>query len=169
MLKIIFITILLLPIVLITGCSELPDLSQTVKELQSEPSFEIIKDIELEEKWKVSQMRMVMGAGDEFSILLKLADDDRVDGFFYLEKGDDVDFRIEGSSLIYQSEVEDDEVKVVVSSDRFSFKAEQIQGTDYTLTFRNPANISEGQSNIVLYVEIIYPTTGYIFLPIEAW
>ncbi|MFC2044719.1 hypothetical protein ACFLT8_05975, partial [Chloroflexota bacterium] len=78
-------------------------------------------------------------------------------------------FRIEGSSLIYQSGVEDKGVTGLISSDRFAFSATQAQGDTYALTFSNPANSSDEQSKVVVIIEIIYPVTGYTFLPIEAW
>ncbi|MFC1952353.1 hypothetical protein ACFLV8_01770 [Chloroflexota bacterium] len=169
MVKVILTAIVVILALSTTGCSELSDLSQTLKDKPSDASFEILREAELESKWKVTQMRIEIGASDEFSILSKLTDGDKVEGYFYLEEGDDVDFRIEGSSLIYQSGVEDNEVIGATSSDRFSFDATQTQGTTYTLTFRNPANSSEGKSKIALFIEIIYPVTSYTFLPIEAW
>ena len=151
------------------GCSEISDLTTDLTDESSSTGFEILKEIELDSEWKMNQMSIEIAAGDEFSILLKLADGDKTDGYFYLEEGDDVDFRIKGSSLIYQSEAQDSKATGVITSDRFSFVANQAQGTTYTLTFRNPAADGEEQTKVAVFMEIIYPSTGSMFFPVEAW
>lgn len=169
MIKSIVAAIIVLSLVCVLGCSEISDLTESLTDTSSRAGFEILKEAELNSKWKMNQMKIEIGAGDEFSILLKLADEDKVDGYFYLEKGDDVDFLIRGSSLIYQSGVQDMGATGAISSDRFSFVANQAQGTTYTLTFRNPADTGAEQPKVAVFIEIIYPITGYMFLPIEAW
>ena len=164
MTKYILAVVIVLSLLLVLGCSEISERTDT----SSRASFEILREAELGSEWKMNQMRIELGAGDEFLILLKLADGDKADGYFYLEEGDDVDFLIEGTSLIYQS-IPSDMATTKVSSDRFSFVADQDQGNPYTLTFRNPADNSQEKSLLVAFLEIIYPATGSMFLPLEAW
>ena len=164
MTKYILAVVIVLSLLLVLGCSEISERTGT----SSRASFEILREAELGSEWKMNQMRIELGAGDEFLILLKLADGDKADGYFYLEEGDDVDFLIEGTSLIYQS-IPSDMATTKVSSDRFSFVADQDQGNPYTLTFRNPADNSQEKSLLVAFLEIIYPATGSMFLPLEAW
>jgi hypothetical protein len=90
------------------------------------------------------------------AILLKLADGDKVDGFFYLEKGDTVDFRITGKTQIFRSN----------EADRFSFTASQSQGDTYNLLFRNTADEDETQKSITVSLEVIYPLKGEIYVPV---
>lgn len=169
MIKNIFAAVTVLSIVFILGCSEISDLTQNLTDVSSASSFEIIREAELNSKWKINQMRIEIGPGNEFSILLQLADKDKAEGYFYLEKGDDVDFLIMGNSLIYQSEAQRNAATEAINSDRFSFVASEAQGNTYTLTFRNPADDTEEQAKVTVFIEIIYPIKGFIFFPIEAW
>lgn len=129
-------------------------------------SLEIARRAQLGTKWEMKQANIEIGAGEELSILLKLADGDKVDGFFFVEKGTNVDFAITGESTFYRSQPSDTTSTVV--SDRFSFAASKTQGTAYALTFRNTANKSDTRAKVTVFVEIIYPASGSIFIPIET-
>lgn len=168
MTKCILVVVIVLSLLSVLGCSEISELTQDLTDTSSQASFEILREARLGSEWKMSQVRIELEAGDEFSILLNLADGDKADGYFYLEEGDDIDFLIEGNSLIYQSEPLNMET-AKISSDRFLFVATQAQGTTYTLIFRNPSDDSEGQPKVTVFVEIIYPATSSMFLPLEAW
>lgn len=113
----------------------------------------------------MDQMIVNVGADDESLVLLRLDYGDKVDGYFYVEKGNDVNFQITGNSLIYEATAKDEEGSSEVASDRFSFRASQEQGNTYTLTFRNPAE--SGQTKATVFLELIYPVGGSLFMPIE--
>ena len=167
MLRIIITAVIVISTLFVTGCSDISDLTQGLTEQSTQPGFEIIKEAQITPAWKVSQIRITIGAGEEFDTLLRLADDDRVDGFFYLEKSDNVSFEIRGTSAIYQS-VDSADEQAGINSDRFSFTASQRQGNTYTLTFRNTVTETEPKK-VTVFLEVIYPATGAVFFPAEAW
>ena len=168
MIKSIITAVTVLSLLLVAGCSDFAGLTQDLTEESSPPAFEIIREAQIAPEWEMNQIRIVLGAGDEFSTLLQLADGDRVDGYFYLEQSNNVSFEIQGTSLIYQSGAGTNQNEDGISSDRFSFIANQPQGTTYTLTFRNPATESE-PTVVTVFMEIIYPASGAMFFPVEAW
>jgi hypothetical protein len=99
----------------------------------------------------------------EVSIILELKDGDKVKGFFYLLKGDNVGFNISGLSPIYTFKTTDTE-SPRITSDEYAFTASQAQGIDYKLTLK--ANPNGKDSETTVFLEIIYPVTGSLFVPI---
>ncbi|HEY82489.1 MAG TPA: emp24/gp25L/p24 family protein [Dehalococcoidia bacterium] len=155
--KKIIIAIVLLSLMLATlGCEELSRLTQETAQKSAPSNLQILKAVELGAKWEMKQLRFDIGAGDEVAILLKLAQGDKVDGYFYLEKGESIDFRITGKSLLFSSEAQD----------RFSFVAEQTQGDTYTLTFRN-TEAGDQPAKVTVFLEVIYPVGGSLYVPVE--
>jgi len=154
MIKKVLTAILVLSIVLTIGCTQI-----------SRPSPEIIRKAELDSEWQMQQMKFEIEAGADLSILLKLAAGDKVDGYFYLEEGNDMGFNITGNSLIYETKAQGATDSGKVTSDRFFFVAEQAQGNTYDLTFRNTAEKGEKQKKITVFLEVIYPVSGSIFIP----
>lgn len=156
--------IIVLSLIFIVGCAELTEITKGLGNASSEKSLEIIRDAELGTDWQMNQMKVKLGADDEVSVVLKLANGDKVDGYFYLEKGRHVDFQIIGNALIYEPKARNIDDSAGITSDRFSFIAEQTQGNTYMLTFRNAAD--DEQTKVTVFLEVIYPVNGSLFVPI---
>ena len=153
--KIVFTTMVLVLLPAILGCSQ----------VSSPESPDIVRGVELGGEWRMDQLIVNIESGNESLIMLRLDNGDKVDGYFYVEKGDGINFQIVGNSLIYESSGQDEEGSWKVTSDRFSFIASQTEGNSYTLTFRNPAE--SGQAKVTVFVEVIYPLGSSLFIPIE--
>ncbi len=151
----------------ITGCAELEGLTRGL-DTSSPAGPEMVRKAELGSAWQMNQMKLKLAGGEETSILLKVTDGGKVDGYFYLERGGDMDFQIIGDSLIYESKGLNGKDAEEVTSDRFSFTAARAQGTTYTLTFRNPGDNDSLQSEATIFLEIIYPTDSSLFMPVET-
>jgi hypothetical protein len=162
--KRVLIISLVFSLILIAGCSQVSDLTGDITSKSSGENLEITREAKLGTEWQVKQMEIELAADDELSILMKLDSGDTVDGYFYLEKGEDVDFNISGNSLIHKSEAPSDDESEGVTSDRFSFVASKSQGDTYTLTFLN--NASDSQDKIKVFLEVIYPDTASLFIPL---
>jgi len=150
----IILPILLLPLL---GCEEISELTQDATTSSSQANLKIEKSVELGDTWQMKQLSFRVSAGQQVAILLKLSDGDKVDGCFYLEKGDTVDFRITAKTQLYRSD----------AANRFSFTASQARGYTYTLLFRNTAEEDEGQKSITIFLEVIYPLKGEIYVTVE--
>ena len=161
MIKKILTVAIMLSMVLTLGCSTVSNLGST----SSSTSHTILRKAELASQWQMYQMNIDIAPSDGLPILLKLSAGDKVDGYFYLEKGDNVNFDITSNSLIYKP---DTKASGGVISDRFAFVASQEQGSTYTLTFGNNASKSSKDANVTVFLEIIYPVSGSIFIPLEA-
>ena len=126
-------------------------------------SLKIVREAKIGSQWEMKQVEI--NVETEFTLDIKLAEGNKVDGYFYLERGSHVDFQISGSSLIYQSRPPDDKTDTI-TSDRFSFTASQAQGLAYYLTFRATPVSGEEPEKQTVFIEIIYPATGSVFVPI---
>ena len=142
-------------LVILVGCST------TVTETTSPANVNTVRETKLSPNWALKQMEVNLGS--ETKIMLTLADGDKVDGYFYLTSGDNVSFSISGTSLIYESKAPGTGAKSV-ASDRFSFTASQTQGTAYTLKL-TPVSGTEGRVEAAVFLELIYPVTGELFVP----
>jgi hypothetical protein len=145
--KVLIVALLLMSLVGIFGCTS----SDSTK---SPASLKYIREAEIASNWQMKQIELTFKT-DTF-VTVELAAGDKVDGYFYVISADGVDFDISGISQIYESKKE-------ATSDRFSFTASQAQGIDYKLKFT--ATGSEKNDNTV-YLEIIYPKTGEVLVPI---
>jgi len=150
---------IVLSLVSVLGCSEIAGLTKS----SSQQGPDIVRRAELAEKWQMDQTRVRVVAGDESLVLLRLTYGDKVEGYFYLEKGEDITFQIAGNSLMYEAQAPGTEVPAKLTSDRFAFVAIQEQGTTYTLTFRNTTD-----NDAVVFLELIYPVNGSLSFPIAA-
>ncbi len=119
-----------------------------------------VREATIASKWAMKQLELSLEA--ETKIVLTLAAGDKVDGYFYCVTGANVTFSISGNSLIYQSS----EQGKGVPSDRFSLTASQAQGIAYTLKFTPFNSNAEDKKEATVFLELIYPVTGEIFVPI---
>jgi hypothetical protein len=162
MFKRLAIILVMLATLVITGCSSG---SGGVTTATQSAGVDIIKQTIVSGKWTVIQARINLNSA--IPILLKLAPGDTVDGYYFLEKGNNIDFQISGKSVIYQSTTQT-AGSANVSSDRFSFTASDAQGIAYTLTFTPAEKDKTKKITPVVYLELIYPKTGEIFNPINT-
>lgn len=162
MLKRLSVILLVLVIVIVTGCSgETPAATTTTQPA----NVDIIEEAHISSYWTVMQVRINLESG--IPLLLTLAPGDKVDGYFFLEKGDDVDFQVSGKSMIYQSTPQSTG-SANITSDRFSFTASDAQGIAYTLTFTPVVKKDAKKVTPVVFLELIYPSTGKIFNPMDT-
>ncbi len=145
-------------LVLAAGCTSSTG-SATIKP----SSQEILRKSTIGTDWQMYQLRLIIPGGSGMPILLKLSPGDKVDGYFYLEKGTNVGFAINADSEMYRSVANS---SGVVTSDRFSFNATKEMGSTYSLQFNSVGNASTEQQ--VVFLEVIYPVKGGIFVPLET-
>jgi hypothetical protein len=140
-----------------SGCSSSTGATPTA-------SQKILRESAIGADWQMYQIQLTLPPGSNFPLLLKLADGDKVDGYFYLEKGTNVDFGINADSPLYHSTPN---ATGQISSDRFSFSASKGQGSTYSLQFNTTANSTEQED---VFLEVIYPIKGSfaVFVPLET-
>jgi hypothetical protein len=127
----------------------------------------IVRQAELGSKWAMQQMTIEVPAGQEVKILLKLADQDRIDGYFYLENRENsIEFQIMADTLVYESKGDNVKTPGRVNSDRFTIVASKLLGSTYALIFRNPEEASK-KTKVSIFSEIVYPSTASIFTEIK--
>ena len=130
-------------------------------------NIETVREVRLGSEWKMNQLRLSLPSQGESAILLNLTAGGTVDGYFYLEKGSGVDFTVTGASVTYESKPRAGTTPAAPAADRFSFSADASGGGTYTLAFRN-AGGSENSTNAVVFLEVIYPASGFAFVPLGA-
>ena len=128
----------------------------------AKPSHEILRKSVIGTDWQMYQIRLLLPAGSSFPVLLKLAPGDKVDGYFYLEKGSNVDFGVNADAQVFRSTPN---ASGVVSTDRFSFTAAKELGSTYSLQFAAAGNATEQE---VVFLELMYPVNGGIYVPLET-
>ena len=145
-----------LAMALLAGCSSTSKAGNLGK-------YEILRKATLGGAWQMYQIRVTLDAGKDFDIdLLDLANNDRVDGYFFTEKGTGASLTVSaGSQVIFQSQVPPAEAP---ASDRFSFTATQPHGTAYVLKLHNGG----AEKAVSVFLELIYPGTGNIRGPIDT-
>src|SRR4030042_2327921 len=147
---------IVLSLITVVGCSSVP------VAITPTPVANVkqVRQAEISGKWVVKQLEINLESS--ISIVLMLAEGGTVEGFFYLEKGNNIDFQITGESLIYESKPTDAK-SASVTSDRFSFTASDGQGKAYTLKLTPGISKDEkNKTDTTVFLEIIYPVTGEV-------
>jgi hypothetical protein len=152
MLKIISTGMILLALLLSTGCDQIANIGGGGTTSTEGP--DIVRQEDLGDDWQMAQMRVSVPAGEDNSVLLRVKQGDEVDGYYFLEKGEDIRFELIGDAVIYQSPG---------ISDRFTFIVPETVVTTYTLTFSNPTEREE-----IVFLEVIFPIEADLFFPISA-
>jgi hypothetical protein len=147
--------------IFLVGCSSIPGVGDG-----SPSAPKTVRKAKLNPRFEMRHVSFEVGPGAQLPILLKLADGDRVDGYFYVESGSGVGFQIMANSQVYKSPEE--AAGKGTMSDRFSFAASQAQGGSYTLVFTNPAPATDKQARITIFSEIIYPASDSVFTLLDS-
>jgi hypothetical protein len=151
--------LLAISLVSVTGCSLVSKAQET--NTATPASVRTVREAKIGKTLLVKQLEIDLKA--EVSIILELKDGDKVKGFFYLLKGDNVVLNISGLSPIYTFKTTDSE-SPRITSDEYAFTASQAQGIFYKLTLS--ANPGTKNSETTIFLEIIYPVTGSLSVPI---
>ena len=147
MLKKVVIAVCLLVLVFsVFGCTS--NSSGTTK---PPASIEYIREARIANTWQMKQIQLNFTT--DMTVTLELATGDKVDGYFYVVSNGSISFTITGLSQVYAS-------PSGTTSDRFSFTASQAEGIDYKLKF------TVGGGEATVFLELIYPVTGQVLVPI---
>jgi uncharacterized secreted protein with C-terminal beta-propeller domain len=144
--KAVIVVLLFAMVFSIFGCT-----SSNNSTTKSPASIEYIREAKIATVWQMKQIQL--NFTNEMSVTVELAPGDKVDGYFYVVNGGTISFTISGISQIYAS-------PSGTTSDRFSFTATQDQGIDYKLKF------TVGSGDVTVFLELIYPATGQVLVPI---
>ena len=123
-----------------------------------------VRQAQIAQVWAMKQLEINLQSST--SILLTLAEGAEVSGYFYLTRGNNIDFSISGKSLIYQSKPLS--VSSNITSDRFSFTASSAQGIAYTLKLLPDEKGDSKKVTPSVFLEIIYPASGEIYVPMDT-
>ena len=154
--RIFYVSALMMIIValILSGCSTVTGNATT----------KILRQTAINPNWTVYQIEVNVSAGKNMPIILQLNNGDKVDGYYYVEKGDNtVGFTIRGNTQFFESNTTTMTSTAPVS-DRFSFTASTDQGSSYTLTLSDTAT---AKTSSTVFLEVIYPGTGKPFTPIN--
>jgi hypothetical protein len=159
MIKKIICILVILSLAGILGCS----LTSRTEAPPAPSSVKTIREANIASEWAVKQLEINLES--EISIMLRLAEGDKVDGYYYLEKGNNIGFKITGNSLVFESKTQGTKGQNI-NSDRFSFIASKEQGIAYSLTLTTPNDADKGRDGTTVFMEIIYPASASVFVPI---
>jgi hypothetical protein len=160
MFKKILCLIVALSLISISGCSLVSKAQETGTSTPA--SVRTVREAKITKTWLMKQMEIDLDK--DVSITMELKDGDKAEGYFYLVKGESTAFSISGNSLIYSSKSTDTET-MRITSDRFSFTASQAQGMFYKLTFNAGGSSNGKSSGTTVFLELIYPVTGSLYVP----
>jgi hypothetical protein len=156
MFKKIVLVILALTLIGAAGCS----LGSKSTSTTAPAAVNTVREATISKVWSMKQLQIDLDKS--IAIVLTLKDGDKVDGYFYVLKGELAAFNISGNSPFYASKSTDTETSRI-TSDKFSFTASQAQGVAYTLNMTASSSAS-GKASV--FLELMYPSTGSMFVPI---
>jgi hypothetical protein len=140
------------------GCSSLSKTETTT----APSSVRLIRETQIASQWTMKQLEINLET--EIPIMLTLNSGDKAEGYYYVVKGNSVNFKVSGSSLIYESKPATAKDKEI-TSDKFSFTASQSQGSGYTLLLSSDNTTEKQKTDTIVFIELVYPKGGSIFVP----
>ncbi len=158
MIKKVICVLVMLSLISVLGCS----LTSKATTTAAPASVKTVREAEISSQWTMKQLEINLDS--PLTIWLILANGDKVDGYYYLENGDSISFKINGNSLVYESK-QPTEKSATLTSDRFSFTASSSEGIAYGLSF-NAEDVKTQTKGTTVFLEIIYPVTGSLNFPL---